>query len=131
VLQLDWEHDQQAIVKNDVQVVNSWIQKQDYVVHVVMDFINQKKVRSLVYSVDWDKLHDRLRLHHETNVAMNVNLECSSVAMDVVNHALAVHTEHKEFNRHVMHVLLVEQHLKLELHPSRNVHYQFARLEHI
>lgn len=130
-LLLDMVLDLLLIVKNGAQLVNSWIQNQDYVVHVVMDFSNLKKVHLVVSSVDLDKQLDLQKQHQDQNVEMNVYQECNLVLMEDVNHVQEELIDHKVYKPHANHVHLEEPPLKWVLHQLKNVHYQFAHQEHI
>lgn len=115
-LQPDLELDQQLIVRNVAQPVNSWIRKQDCVAHADMDSINHVKVHSLANFAVWDRLPGQQKLPLDLNVATNASLECSWALMVNANHVHEELIEPKVCNQHVKLARWDAQHLRLELH---------------
>lgn len=120
-----------STLQNVVRLVNSWIRKVVYAVHVVTDSINRMKVHSHVYCAVLVKQRVQLKQHHVMNVAMNVHLASNWEVMADVNHVHEAHTEHRVFNQHAHHVHWAEQLLKLVHHQLKNVHCQYANRVHI
>lgn len=122
------EPDQQAIVRNVVQLASSSIPKLDFVGHVVMVSISRMKDLSDVNCAVLDKQLVQVKQHHAKSAVTNAAPDNNSELMVSANHVREEHTAYKVFSHLVSLVLLAGQHLKSAHHRLKSVPFQFVHL---